>query len=543
MYYPKDREQLSMEEFFLPFGGRLRKDNRWVQMAGIMPWEHIEEIYARNLSIETGRPALSSRIAFGAIYIKEYSNLTDEGTVAAIQENPYMQYFLGLHEFHDEPMFDPSMMVHFRKRFPVEEVAKINEFVCTGKWPEGQRNVDRNDKERESDEDQEDEPPVPPASAADEEKAASASSKRSGKRNQNTSKKKKKRKKNRGKLLMDATVAPADIKYPTDIDLLNKSREHLEKAITILWEEVPHRGHKLPYSARKARKSYLKLAKSKKWTKAKCRKAIGEQLRYIELASKRLETLQRQVPDSEQLFPRWLRERLSKIPRVYAQQKEMFDNNTHVCADRIVSLEQPHVRPITRGKRPNPTEFGQKLHLSVVDGYTYLEQTSWSNFNEGTDLQAAVEDYFRKFNCYPAVVLADKIYQTRANKMYCKEHGIRLSGPPLGRRKSNESDAKLQRQMYKDSCLRNAIEGRNGNAKRRFGLDLIMAKLDETAKTEAALVILAMNTSYRLLRWLALFFHFLLLPAPSLLFQQALCRPAPPAQHTTRWGKVCRGLL
>lgn len=521
MYYPDNREQLSMEEFFLPFGGKLRKANRWVQMAGIMPWDYIEEIYARNLSGETGRAALSSRIAFGAIYIKEYSTLTDEGTVAALQENPYMQYFLGLHEFHDEPLFDPSMMVHFRKRFPVEEVAKINEFVCTGKWPEEQRNVDRNDKERESDEDQEDEPPVPPASPTDGQEAASASSKRPGKRKQNTSKKgqKKKRKKNRGKLLMDATVAPADIKYPTDIDLLNKSREHLEKAITILWEEVPHTGHKLPYSARKARKSYLELAKSKKWTKAKCRKAIGEQLRCIELASKRLETLQNQVPDSEQLFPRWLLDRLSVIPLVYAQQKEMFDNNTHVCADRIVSLEQPHVRPINRGKRPNPTEFGQKLHLSVVDGYTYLEQTSWSNFNESTDLQAAVEDYFRKFNCYPAAVLADKIYQTRANKMYCKEHGIRLSGPPLGRRKSNESDAKLQRQMYKDSCLRNAIEGRNGNAKRRFGLDLIMAKLDETAKTEAALVILAMNTSYRLVRWLALFFRFLLFPAPFRVFQ------------------------
>ena len=74
--------------------------------------------------------------------------------------------------------------------------------------------------------------------------------------------------KNRGKLLMDATVAPADIKYPTDIDLLNKSREHLESAVDILWNEVPHKGHKLPYSAKKARKSYLALSKSMRWTKA-----------------------------------------------------------------------------------------------------------------------------------------------------------------------------------------------------------------------------------------------------------------------------------
>lgn len=49
---------------------------------------------------------------------------------------------------------------------------------------------------------------------------------------------------------------------------------------------------------------------------------------------------------------------------------------------------------------------------------------------------------------------------------------------------------------------RNAVEGRNGNAKRRFGLDLIAPKLDETAKTEAALILLAMNAAYKLARWL-----------------------------------------
>ena len=157
-------------------------------------------------------------------------------------------------------------------------------------------------------------------------------------------------------------------------------------------------------------------------------------------------------------------------------------------------------------RSPYPTEFGQKLHLSVVDGYTYLEQTSWNNFNEGCDLEAAVEDYARKFGCCPSAVLADRIYQTRANKLYCKELGIRLSGPPLGRRKANQTDAKIKRQMYCDSCERSAVEGRNGNAKRRFGLDRLFSKLDETAKTEAALILLAMNACHRLARWLVLFF-------------------------------------
>ena len=138
----------------------------------------------------------------------------------------------------------------------------------------------------------------------------------------------------------------------------------------------------------------------------------------------------------------------------------------------------------------------------MVDSFTYLEQTCWSNYNEGSDLITTVEDYHRKFGCYPEAILADKIYQTRANRAFCKEKGIRLTGPALGRPKTGETDRKQKRQMYKDACDRNAVEGRNGNAKRRFGLDLIAAKLDETSKSEAALILIAMNAANKLTRWL-----------------------------------------
>ena len=208
---------------------------------------------------------------------------------------------------------------------------------------------------------------------------------------------------------MDATVAPSDIKYPTDIDLLDQCREHLETAVDILWAAVPHKGHKLPYSAQKARKAYLNISKPTHWTAKKLRKGIGEQLRFVEQAQNHLTQLMGLAPNVK--FPRYLQDRLQVIPIVYTQQKEMYENHTHICKDRIVSLKQPFVRPINRGKRPNPTEFGQKLHLSIVDGYTYLEQTSWSNYNEGCDLQTVVEEYCRKFGCYPEAILADNIYQ------------------------------------------------------------------------------------------------------------------------------------
>ena len=151
------------------------------------------------MSQETGRGEISARIAFGAISLRQSERLSDEDTVRYIQENPYVQYYLGLHEFHMEPLFDPSMMVHFRKRFPIEFIAKVNEYICTGKWPEDIRKVDRND----------DEPGKGSGGSGSETSSVEA----------NTAP-------NSGTLIMDATVAGADIKYPTDIDLLNQCREH-----------------------------------------------------------------------------------------------------------------------------------------------------------------------------------------------------------------------------------------------------------------------------------------------------------------------------
>ena len=215
-------------------------------------------------------------------------------------------------------------------------------------------------------------------------------------------------------------------------------------------------------------------------------------MRYIELATNKLNAIKEQIEDVDSLLPSWLVKRLEVIPELYAQQKEMFDNNKKTCEDRIVSLEQPHVRPMVRGKRPNPTEFGQKIHISIVDGYTYIEQTSWNNFNESTDLIKTVENFKRRFGYYPEAVLADRIYQTNGNRKYCKEKNIRLSGPALGR-KNQEKAEQEKEQMYKDSCERNIVESRNGILKTRFGLNREMCKLDETAKTDVAFAILAMN--------------------------------------------------
>ena len=114
--------QLSFENFYLPFGGKLSGENRWVKLAKLIPWEEVETEYSQQFSSSEGAPAKSCRVALGALIIKERLGTSDEETVEQIRENPYLQYFLGFYEYQDKAAFEASMFVHFRKRFSIEPI-------------------------------------------------------------------------------------------------------------------------------------------------------------------------------------------------------------------------------------------------------------------------------------------------------------------------------------------------------------------------------------------------------------------------------------
>jgi len=462
MYRKADRQQLSLEEFNLPFGGRLSADNRWVKLSKIMPWELIEDLYELSFDEDRadGRPPVEARMAYGSLHIKESEKIgSDERALDNIAENPYMQYFVGLKEFRQERLFDPSLMTHIRKRFTAEMIAEINLELYRrmkpqgpGSEPEGKGNGKDDDEGNDT---------------------GNASSEPE----------------NKGTMILDATVAPADVRYPTDLSLLNESRENTEEMIDELWGYIERKGHKTGYFRKKARSKYLKVAKQRKPRKKAIKKAIREQLGYVK---KNLETLDGLMGEAESVLPKKRLERLATIRKVAAQQEEMLKANSNSVEGRIVNLRQPHVRPIVRGKARTPVEFGQKLAFSVVDGFTFIDRWDFDNFNEGTVLIEHAELYRERFGVFPKSILADTIYRNRENRQFCKVNGIRLSGPKLGRPKASEVEAEKE-QAYRDSCDRNMVESRNGIAKRRFGLDLIMARLEHTAFTEAALNVLVMN--------------------------------------------------
>lgn len=170
-----------------------------------------------------GAPAKTFRMALGALIIKEKLGISDRETVEQIRENPYLQYFIGMSAYSNKPPFDASMLVHFRERIDINLVNKVNREIVK----QGLEIKEETVKEKKSE--AEDSIRKPP---------------------------------NRGKLILDASCAPADISYPTDLGLLNQARKQTETIIDILYNSLLVKTINKPRTYKNiARKNYLAVAK------------------------------------------------------------------------------------------------------------------------------------------------------------------------------------------------------------------------------------------------------------------------------------------
>ena len=442
--YRYSNGQISLSDFKQPVGMNLKENNRWVKKAQTIPWLEIEKRYAALFTNRKGNVAKPLRLALGACIIQAEYGYSDEEIVLQIQENPYLQYFCGYSGYDDSKLpFDPSLMVYFRKRLTPEILGEINEMILRDA-----AKAEEKDKDDHNDD-------------GDGEGG------------------------NSGTLTIDATCAPSNIRYPQDVSLLNEARENAEKLLDVLHD--PADGKKPRTYRKRAHKDYLKYSRSRKHTAKKTREAIRKQLNYLK---RDLEAVDAKLSDGKQLSERQT-ERFNTLRKIYEQQKYMYDNAVHSVPERIVSVSQPFIRPIVRGKAGKPVEFGAKLDISVVNGWTRLECCSFDAYNEAGNLQTMVERFREREGHYPARILADKIYRNRENLAYCKQHGIRLSGPALGRpKKDSDADKRL---AYLDECERVEVERCFSLAKRKCGMGLVTAKLRETAGHVIAMSILVLN--------------------------------------------------
>ncbi|MEA4955124.1 MAG: IS5 family transposase [Pseudoflavonifractor sp.] len=438
--YKYSNGQISLADFRQPVGMHLKEDNRWVKKAQTIPWLEIEKRYAALFSNRKDNIAKPLRLALGACIIQAEYGFSDEETAQMIQEHPYLQYFCGYPGYDDsKPPFAPSLMVYFRKRLTPEILGEINEMILSTAQKEEHRHDD------------------------DDHEGGG----------------------NSGTMIVDATCAPSNIRYPQDASLLNEARENTEKLLDEL--HTPADGRKLRTYRAQAHRDFLQFSRSRKKTVKRIRKAVGKQLRYL---ARNLAAI-----DEKLALGRTLSERkgvrLAAIRTLYEQQKYMYDHRCHTVPDRIVSVSQPFLRPIVRGKAGKPVEFGAKLDISVVDGWARLECFSFDAYNEAGNLTVMAERFRAREGHYPSRILADKIYRNRENLRFCKEHGIHLTGPALGRPKKDEVRNKTR--DFLDECERVEVERRFSLAKRKCGLGLIMTKLRETVAHSVAISILVLN--------------------------------------------------
>lgn len=465
--------QLRLEGYQTPYEQQLTTENRWVQLAGLIPWDSLVPYYEQTFTSKEGRPPVNGRVVIGALVIKHYLNITDRETIQQIRENMFMQYFLGYSSFTNEAPFSPTLFVSMRERLNLELMNKITDVVILhGEKSTSEKNPKSLEKDVENDKPDQDKSNQVPLEVSSETKQEEAKIT------------------HQGRMIVDASVAPQNITYPTDLKLIDAARKKSEELIDRLYHKSVHGNQKARTYREIAKKKFINLAKKKNKTAKEIYKANGQQIRYLKRNVSYIDRYIKELRESNIEIPlkkkHW--QYLETIQEVHRQQWEMHRTKTHRIDNRIVNIHQPYVRPIVRGKDSVKVEFGSKLQVTLLNGFSYIDKLSWDPFNEGITLLSAVEQYKNKFGFYPKEVLADKIYANRANRSQLKLIGINFKAKPLGRPSQNGALAN-----HVSPGERNPIEGKFGQAKVAYGLDNIRAKLQTTSESWIATIFLVLN--------------------------------------------------
>lgn len=431
MVYRHSPLQLSFESFGAGLSTPLSSNNEWVQLAEVMPWKALDEAYQLEFTKNAGRAAKPFRLLYGAILIQQRMGLTDRGVVAEIRDTPALQYFIGLSEYKAVEPFNYSSLAHFRKR-----IADISELIT---------NI-MNDTVRAKIE------ALVPFKV--------------------------------DTVITDATAVPVKIKYPQDTVLLNQARLNLEAMAIDMAHQlgVPNpRMYK-----REAKHCWTSFSRHPKQQRGGFHKQVKAQLQYVRRDLRYINEFIDQgatLPDEQAI-------RLGVIRILFDQQWYMYTHKTHHVEDRIVSLQQPYIRPIQRGKANAKVEFGAKIDCSLSEGVVDIERFNFTAFSEGQDFAETLDHYYDLHGHYPDEVLADTLYRNRENLKLCKDLGIRICGPKLGRHPKHV-DAAKRREDTDAENRRGTIERRFAFMKGTLGLDLVNTRTAESlaVKIDAAIVL------------------------------------------------------
>ena len=290
----------------------------------------------------------------------------------------------------------------------------------------------------------------------------------------------------------DATCYESEMRYPTDAKLL---WEGVEKIYATMCELSGRLGiHRPRTKFLDVQKANLTYRKQRKHSRSQTRKITRRLLDLLGKILKEIREIERGNENAENLLIVREKSDLEIITRMYRQQKNHFRNNDgrESIPNRIVSLSNPHLRPIVRSKEVKSVEFGAKFNNKLVDGISFIEKLSFNAFNEGTRLIHCLKTHKRLFGVEAKKVGGDTGYAGTENKDYCKANGIKTSfakrGRPFGEKKKEKDLVRKELARVRTT----AMEGSFGTQKEHYDLRRVKAR---TKRTEILYIFFGIHTA------------------------------------------------
>jgi transposase, IS5 family len=295
---PRERRESNEQDLFRSrLDQVINMDHALVKLARTIDWGFLEKKFGAVYADGSGRPPLPTRLMAGLAILKHTYNLSDEVLCELWIENPYYQYFCGEEFFQHRLPLDRSSMTHWRNRMGEERLqALLQESLAVATKTGAMKPGDL------------------------------------------------------ARVIVDTTVQPKNVTFPTDAKLLNRAREKLVKLAKRLGVEL--------------RQSYTRVGKfaliqHQRYAHAKQFKRAKRALRTLKTYLGRvIRDIARKIdgdPGLEAAFAHLL----SLARRVRAQERGQR-------GPKIYSLHAPEVECIGKGKAHKPYEFGVKVSVATT---------------------------------------------------------------------------------------------------------------------------------------------------------------------------------
>ena len=420
---------------------KLDDNHELVKISKAIDWPALSDKLAKFYCPDNGRPAKPSRAKVGLLILKHLYRLSDDDLVDLIKRDLYAQYLCDVSFGEAIKFIHSTTLVKFRKKIGLSGIKLIEEEVLN-------------------------------------------------------SLKRTKLLKGR-KLVCDTTVVPSNISYPTDISLLEKVRA---KAVKYLEKAKQFGADTFRTYKRTARKTFITYQKIRHHTIQSRRRTQKKILQFSKRNTAQLKNALEKISQKtdtslngikEEVKEQFLKEAkrfLATASNIVEQQKNIYKRLP--VKERIVSVHQPHLRPMVRGKYPVEVEFSPKILLNLKNNFLFLEYLSFNNTSDSQLLDISLKGYQERFGNTPTQLAADRGFWSKDN--YRLAENLKIKKIAIENKgKSSYLKGKPFRERLRR--LRCSIEAKISLSKRKYGLDRIRYTMPQGEEMWVRLGLMAMN--------------------------------------------------